>query len=135
MSDRTKIEWADSTWNPVTGCVKVPGSGSCQNCYASTLTERFRGTPGHYSERGFDLTLRPERLDQPLRWRRPRRVFVNSPSAAAGGGGARLRVVLPYQGQSACATGVAHDLFAGWGVSSARVLARFPESGTTGPAG
>jgi len=78
VSDRTKIEWADSTWNPVTGCVKVPGSGSCQNCYASTLTERFGGTPGHYFEHGFDLTLRPERLDQPLRWRRPRRVFVNS---------------------------------------------------------
>lgn len=88
MSDRTKIEWTRSddgtpgaTWNPVTGCTKLsPASPGCQNCYASTFAERFRGTAGHYFERGFDVQLRPEKLDQPLRWRRPRRIFVNSMS-------------------------------------------------------
>ncbi|TMV49383.1 phage Gp37/Gp68 family protein [Paenibacillus mesophilus] len=78
MSDKTKIEWSDATWNPVTGCSKV--SEGCRNCYALTLAERFRGTPGHYFEKGFDVTLRPDKLDQPLRWRRPRRIFVNSMS-------------------------------------------------------
>jgi len=74
----TKIEWTDATWSPVTGCTKV--SPGCDHCYAETLAERFRGTPGHYYERGFDVQLRPEKLDQPLRWRRPRRIFVNSMS-------------------------------------------------------
>ncbi|GAC70814.1 DUF5131 family protein [Gordonia soli] len=77
----TKIEWTDETWNPVTGCTKLsPASPGCENCYASTFAERFRGTPGHYFENGFDVQLRPDKLDQPLRWRRPRKVFVNSMS-------------------------------------------------------
>lgn len=78
MSDKTAIEWADSTWNPVTGCTKV--SPGCDNCYAETFSERFRGTPGHYFENGFDIQLRPDKLDQPLRWKKPRRIFVNSMS-------------------------------------------------------
>jgi len=78
MSDKSKIEWTDATWNPVTGCSKV--SEGCRNCYALTFAERFRGTPGHYFENGFDITLRPDKLDQPLRWKRPRRIFVNSMS-------------------------------------------------------
>lgn len=78
MSDKSKIEWTDATWNPVTGCSKV--SEGCRNCYALTFSERFRGTPGHYFENGFDITLRPDKLDQPLRWKRPRRIFVNSMS-------------------------------------------------------
>lgn len=78
MSDKTGIEWADATWNPVTGCTKV--SEGCRNCYAKTFTERFEGTPDHYFETGFKVTLRPEKLDQPLRWQRPRRIFVNSMS-------------------------------------------------------
>lgn len=78
MGDKTAIEWTDATWGPVTGCTKV--SAGCDNCYAETLAERFRGTPGHYYEHGFDVQLRPEKLDQPLRWRRPRRIFVNSMS-------------------------------------------------------
>lgn len=78
MSDNTSIEWSDATWNPATGCTKV--SPGCDNCYAETFAERWRGTPGHHFENGFDLTLRPERLGQPLRWRRPRRIFVNSMS-------------------------------------------------------
>ncbi|OBB15114.1 hypothetical protein A5761_15130 [Mycolicibacterium setense] len=78
MSDNTGIEWCDSTWNPVTGCTEV--SPGCDHCYAKTFAERWRGTQGHYFERGFDVQLRPDKLDQPLRWRRPRRIFVNSMS-------------------------------------------------------
>lgn len=78
MSDKTGIEWTDATWNPVTGCTKV--SPGCDHCYALTLAERFRGTPGHYFEHGFDVQLRPAKLDQPLRWKKPRRIFVNSMS-------------------------------------------------------
>jgi protein gp37 len=78
MSDHSRIEWTDATWNPVTGCTKV--SPGCAHCYAETFAERFRGVPGHPYERGFDLTLRPERLDAPLSWKRPRRIFVNSMS-------------------------------------------------------
>lgn len=78
MSDSTAIEWTDATWNPVTGCTKI--SRGCDNCYAARFSERFRGVPGHPFSTGFDLTLRPERVDQPLKWRRPRMIFVNSMS-------------------------------------------------------
>ena len=78
MADKSAIEWTDSTWNPVTGCTKV--SQGCDNCYAERFAERFRGVAGHPFEMGFDLTLREERLGQPLRWRRSRQVFVNSMS-------------------------------------------------------
>jgi protein gp37 len=78
MADGSAIEWTDATWNPVTGCTKI--SAGCDHCYAERFSERFRGTPGHPFESGFDLTLRPERLDQPLRWRQPRMIFVNSMS-------------------------------------------------------
>lgn len=78
MSDKTTIEWTNSTWNPVTGCTKV--SPGCDNCYAETFAERFRGTPGHHFENGFDVQLRPNKLYQPLHWRKGRRIFVNSMS-------------------------------------------------------
>jgi protein gp37 len=78
MADATAIEWTDATWNPVTGCTKI--SAGCDHCYAERFSERFRGTPGHPFETGFDLMLRPERLEQPLRWRQPRMIFVNSMS-------------------------------------------------------
>jgi protein gp37 len=78
MAQATSIEWTDATWNPVTGCTKI--SPGCDHCYAERFSERFRGTPGHVFENGFDLTLRPERLEQPLRWRQPRMIFVNSMS-------------------------------------------------------
>ncbi len=78
MATQTAIEWTDATWNPVSGCTKV-GRG-CDHCYAERLAERFRGTPGHPFEHGFDLTLRPHKLSEPLAWRRPRRIFVNSMS-------------------------------------------------------
>lgn len=78
MADGTTIEWTDATWNPVTGCTKI--SAGCDHCYAERFSERFRGTPGHPFASGFDLTLRPERIEQPLRWRRSRMIFVNSMS-------------------------------------------------------
>ncbi|HUI25113.1 MAG TPA: phage Gp37/Gp68 family protein, partial [Candidatus Kryptonia bacterium] len=78
MSDRSSIEWTDATWNPVRGCVKV--SPGCKHCYAEAFAERFRGVPGHPFEQGFDLRLVPEKLEIPLRWRSPRRIFVNSMS-------------------------------------------------------
>jgi protein gp37 len=79
----TTIEWTDETWNPVTGCVKV--SPGCKHCYAETFAERFRGVVMprgrlHAFHNGFDPQLRPERLEQPLAWRAPKRVFVNSMS-------------------------------------------------------
>jgi protein gp37 len=78
MADSTSIEWTDATWNPVTGCTKI--TRGCDNCYAARFSERFRGVPGHPFENGFDLTLRPDRLRQPLAWGRPRMIFVNSMS-------------------------------------------------------
>ncbi|MFJ6608155.1 DUF5131 family protein [Streptomyces lydicus] len=78
MSDNSAIEWTDATWNPVTGCTKV--SPGCDNCYADTFSERWRGIAGHYFENGFDIQLRPDKLTVPLTWKKPRRVFVNSMS-------------------------------------------------------
>jgi protein gp37 len=78
MASSTAIEWTDATWNPVTGCTKI--SAGCDHCYAERFSERFRGVPGHPFEFGFDLTLRPERLETPLKWRQPRMIFVNSMS-------------------------------------------------------
>lgn len=78
MSSGSRIEWTDATWNPVTGCTKI--SPGCENCYAFTFAERFRGVRGHPYERGFDVQLRPERLDLPLKWDEPRLIFVNSMS-------------------------------------------------------
>jgi len=75
---KTSIEWSEYVWNPVRGCVKV--SPGCKHCYAETFAERFRGVPGHPFEQGFDLRLVPEKLEEPLRWRAPRRIFVNSMS-------------------------------------------------------
>jgi protein gp37 len=78
MADGSAIEWTDATWNPVTGCTRI--TAGCDNCYALRFSERFRDVPGHPFESGFDLTLRPERLNRPLTWRRPRMIFVNSMS-------------------------------------------------------
>jgi len=78
MSDRSKIEWTDATWNPVRGCTKI--SPGCLHCYAETFAERFRGVPGHPFEHGFDLRLVPEKLGDPIRWTNPRTIFVNSMS-------------------------------------------------------
>lgn len=78
MALQSAIEWTDATWNPVTGCNEV--SSGCDHCYARTFAERWRGISGHPYEQGFDLRLWPQRLQSPLQWRKPRRVFVNSMS-------------------------------------------------------
>ena len=78
MATKSKIEWTDTTWNPVRGCTKI--SPGCKHCYASAFAERFRGVPGHPYERGFDLRLVREKLLEPLRWTRGSMVFVNSMS-------------------------------------------------------
>jgi protein gp37 len=80
MGDHSAIEWTDATWNPVTGCSKV--SPGCANCYAERLSLRF-GTsrkPWTPANAPDNVVLHPERLEQPLRWQRPRMVFVNSMS-------------------------------------------------------
>jgi protein gp37 len=78
MSSQSAIEWTDSTWNPVRGCTKI--SDGCKHCYAETFAERFRGVKGHPYQQGFDLRLVPEKLAEPLRWRNPKMIFVNSMS-------------------------------------------------------
>ena len=78
MGEVSKIEWTDATWNPVRGCTKI--SPGCAHCYAETFAERFRGVPNHPFEEGFDLRLVPEKLGDPLKWREPKTIFVNSMS-------------------------------------------------------
>ncbi|RMH15086.1 MAG: phage Gp37/Gp68 family protein [Acidobacteria bacterium] len=78
MSQQSRIEWTDATWNPVRGCTKI--SPGCKHCYAETFAERWRGVSGHPYEQGFDLKLVPHKLLDPLTWARPRRIFVNSMS-------------------------------------------------------
>lgn len=73
-STSTAIEWTDKTWNPTTGCNKV--SPGCKHCYAETITKRFHTN----FPNGFRFTMHPERLNEPLKWRKPSRVFVNSMS-------------------------------------------------------
>jgi protein gp37 len=78
MAEKSSIEWTDATWNPVRGCTKI--SPGCKHCYAQVFAERFRGVPNHPYEQGFDLRLVPEKLMEPLRWKTPKRIFVNSMS-------------------------------------------------------
>lgn len=87
MGDDSNIEWTDATWNPVTGCDRT--SPGCDNCYALKMAGRLNrmgqanyqndGDP-RTSGPGFGVTCHPHMLDQPLRWKRPRRIFVNSMS-------------------------------------------------------
>jgi len=78
VSQQSAIEWTDATWNPVRGCTKI--SPGCKHCYAETFAERFRGVKGHPYEQGFDLRLIPEKLEEPLKWKQSRMIFVNSMS-------------------------------------------------------
>lgn len=84
MSDKTGIQWTDATWNPIRGCSRV--SEGCKNCYAERVAARFSGTRAPYAGTITDgrwngqIRIVPEALDQPLRWKRPRRIFVNSMS-------------------------------------------------------
>jgi protein gp37 len=78
MATNTAIEWTDATWNPVTGCLKI--SPGCKFCYAERMARRLQ-LMGQYNYRnGFELTLHEHMIDAPLRWRRPRVIFVNSMS-------------------------------------------------------
>lgn len=76
MGANSKIEWTDATWSPVTGC--TPISAGCQNCYAARMAKRLAGRCGYPADEPFRVTFHPERLDEPLHWRKPRRVFVVS---------------------------------------------------------
>jgi protein gp37 len=78
MSQLSKIEWTDATWNPIRGCTKI--SPGCKHCYAERFAERFRGVKDHPFAQGFDLRLIPAKLADPLRWSDPKMIFVNSMS-------------------------------------------------------
>lgn len=78
MGDKSAIEWTDATWNPVTGCTKI--SPGCKHCYAERLALRLKAMGNPRYRNGFTVTLHPDQLRLPLRWRQPRRIFVNSMS-------------------------------------------------------
>lgn len=78
MADKTGIEWTDATWNPTTGCVKV--SSGCKHCYAERDWARLVHLPAYVGRSFTDVACHPDRLDQPLRWQKPRMIFVNSMS-------------------------------------------------------
>lgn len=78
MGDKSAIEWTDATWNPVTGCTKV--SPGCRHCYAERLAHRLQAMGNPRYRNGFGITLHDDQVELPLRWRQPRRIFVNSMS-------------------------------------------------------
>ncbi len=78
MANASGIEWTEATWNPLTGCTKV--SPGCKHCYAERLSKRLRAMGNAKYANGFRLTLHEDALDLPLRWRKPRAIFVNSMS-------------------------------------------------------
>lgn len=78
MSQNSKIEWTDSTWNPITGCTKI--SPGCKYCYAERLSKRLKAMGVSNYVNGFDLTLQPHMLDRPLKIKQPQNIFVNSMS-------------------------------------------------------
>ncbi len=78
MADKTGIEWTEATWNPLTGCTQV--SPGCANCYAKSLAKRLKAMGNPRYKNGFELTLHPDTLQLPLKWKNPRFIFVNSMS-------------------------------------------------------
>ena len=72
----TKIEWCQETWNPITGCSKI--SEGCRNCYAERMAKRLAGRYGYPADDPFRVTFHPDRIEQPLKWKKPRRIFVCS---------------------------------------------------------
>lgn len=78
MATNSHIEWTDATWNPVTGCSKI--STGCKHCYAERLAGRLQAMGQMNYRNGFDVTLQPQMLELPLRWKSPKRIFVNSMS-------------------------------------------------------
>jgi len=109
MAIASKIEWTESTWNPVTGCTKI--SSGCKNCYAERLAKRLQAMGQPNYAHGFDVAIHESAFDLPLRWKRPQRVFVNSmsdlfhrqvPDSCIGhfpnhGAGRLARLSSPYQ--------------------------------------
>lgn len=75
---QSKIEWTQSTWNPVTGCNKI--SPGCKNCYAERMSQRLKAMGQRNYKNGFKLTLQPQMLHLPLKWKKPQTIFVNSMS-------------------------------------------------------
>ncbi|MBZ0256296.1 phage Gp37/Gp68 family protein [bacterium] len=75
---KTRIEWTEYTWNPITGCSKI--SPGCKHCYAERMAKRLKAMNQPRYSNGFALTLQPEALDAPLRWKKPSIIFVNSMS-------------------------------------------------------
>jgi protein gp37 len=78
MASNSPIEWTEATWNPVTGCTKL--SPGCAHCYAERMANRLKAMGQANYARGFELTLQPKMLELPLRWKRAKRIFVNSMS-------------------------------------------------------
>ncbi len=78
MAQNSEIEWTDTTWNPSTGCSKI--SSGCKFCYAATLAKRLKAMGSSRYENEFDFTIHWDKIEEPLRWRKPRKVFVNSMS-------------------------------------------------------
>jgi len=78
MSNKSKIEWTESTWNPVTGCTKI--SEGCENCYAYTMAKRLKAMKNIRYSNGFNVTLHEDLIERPYEWKKPRLVFVNSMS-------------------------------------------------------
>jgi len=78
MGSHSKIEWTDATWNPLRGCSKV--SPGCKHCYAERMANRLQAMGNRSYVNGFELTLQPQALDIPLRWKKPQMIFVNSMS-------------------------------------------------------
>ncbi len=76
MAQKSSIDWTDSSWNPVTGCTKI--SDGCKHCYAEKMALRLRGMGQKKYENGFELTLHPGVLNEPLKWARPNMIFVCS---------------------------------------------------------
>ena len=71
----TKIEWTESTWNPITGCTKI--TAGCKFCYAEVMTRRLQAMGQEKYKNGFNVTLHPETLQEPYNWKKPKMIFVN----------------------------------------------------------
>ena len=78
MAENSSIEWTEATWNPVTGCTKI--SSGCRHCYAERMAKRLQAMGQDRYRNAFKVTLQPDTLEIPLRWKRPRMIFVNSMS-------------------------------------------------------
>jgi protein gp37 len=78
MAGNSSIEWTEATWNPVTGCTKV--SEGCRHCYAHTMAKRLHAMGNPRYTNGFEVTLHHDLIDAPLKWKKPRKIFVNSMS-------------------------------------------------------